>query len=224
MSDHPASDTSGELAFFGTITASVTHELSNVIAIINELAGLLDDLLYAAKSGKPVDPEKLQKLHDRLVHQVARGDRIVRRLNRFAHSVDHPAVQFDVHAVLDDLVRFARRLTDLKRVELKAALSERSPVLVGNPFAFQRAVFLGIGHLLGGSREGGVISVATENDAETVTVVLQGEGLEEAALDDAMLTVASAVVESMRGRMDTAVQNDRKVLRFTLPSGTGSSA
>lgn len=36
------------LAFFGTTTASISHELKNALSIINELGGLMNDLLVAA--------------------------------------------------------------------------------------------------------------------------------------------------------------------------------
>ena len=36
-------------AFFGAITASLSHELNNVLATIKELSGLLEDLVHAVK-------------------------------------------------------------------------------------------------------------------------------------------------------------------------------
>ena len=34
------------LQFFGKMTASISHEIKNVMAIINESAGLLDDYCF----------------------------------------------------------------------------------------------------------------------------------------------------------------------------------
>jgi hypothetical protein len=44
------------LQFYGKITASVSHEIKNVLAIINENAGLLEDFTFMADRGKPIDP------------------------------------------------------------------------------------------------------------------------------------------------------------------------
>ncbi len=38
-----------ETAFMGKITAAITHEMKNVLAIIKESAGLMEDLLSVAK-------------------------------------------------------------------------------------------------------------------------------------------------------------------------------
>ena len=45
------------LAFFGEITASVSHEINNAISIINEYSGLLEDLTYTAERGENVSSE-----------------------------------------------------------------------------------------------------------------------------------------------------------------------
>ena len=46
-----------DLLFFGRIGASVSHELKNVLAVMNEQAGLLGDLACMAARGMPLDPE-----------------------------------------------------------------------------------------------------------------------------------------------------------------------
>lgn len=219
MSDRVPPERPPALTFFGTITASVTHELSNVIAIINELGGLLDDMLALASAGTPVDLTKLRNVQDRLARQVARGDRIVRRLNRFAHSADHTVMQFDSNRVLDDLVRLTRRLTDLKKVELKADLPEQSVHLLGDPFAFQQAVFLCIGHLLAAGREGSSITVSTKGDADSATVEIEGARIERVHLDGTVPSVVSSLVESLKGRLEISPREQGQVFRLTFPSG-----
>jgi len=43
-----------EIAFFGRITAGVTHELKNVLAIVNESSGLMQDLLALSKEAPAI--------------------------------------------------------------------------------------------------------------------------------------------------------------------------
>ena len=50
------------LQFFGRISASISHELKNVLAIINENAGLLEDLTSMADRGKPIDSARLKAI------------------------------------------------------------------------------------------------------------------------------------------------------------------
>lgn len=74
--------------FFGDMTASSTHEVKNSLAIINENAGLLEDL--AMMAGKTEDPfiERAAGISRKIQNQVKRADIILRRLNQFSHSMD----------------------------------------------------------------------------------------------------------------------------------------
>ena len=71
-------DTIGEsgLQFFGKVSASISHELKNVLAIINENAGLLEDLTLAAQRGKAIDPERLNRTAGNFLKQIHRAHNI----------------------------------------------------------------------------------------------------------------------------------------------------
>ncbi len=130
-----------ELAFFGAITASVTHELNNVLSIIDQTAGLLEDLLYSARQGKPIPPEKLQSIAAGVSNQTARGFDFIRRLNRFAHSVDEPVSEFDLCALTDNFAALMKRFATLKRVELTTDIPDAPVQIVSCPFKLQEALF-----------------------------------------------------------------------------------
>ena len=55
--------------FFGKMSASISHEIKNALAIINENAGLLEDLTLLAEQGRPTDPERLKKLAGSIITQ-----------------------------------------------------------------------------------------------------------------------------------------------------------
>ncbi len=62
------------LRFFGQVIASVTHDIKNSLATINENAGLLTDHATMAARGRPLDPEKVNVLAMRIMDQVKRAD------------------------------------------------------------------------------------------------------------------------------------------------------
>jgi C4-dicarboxylate-specific signal transduction histidine kinase len=110
--------------FFGEISASISHEIKNVLAIINENAGLLQDLVMMIEKGMPLSPERLSGVAQSLARQVKRGDRIVKDMNRFAHSADHPSETVDIGEVIHFIPMLAARLIAMKgeppRVEVPA--------------------------------------------------------------------------------------------------------
>jgi signal transduction histidine kinase len=77
-----------ERQFVGAVCASLSHEIKNCLAIINENAGLMGDLALMAGQGRPADPERQARIAASVQKQVVRADQLVRNLNRFAHSGD----------------------------------------------------------------------------------------------------------------------------------------
>jgi len=100
--------------FFGEISASISHEIKNVLAIINENAGLLQDMVMMIEKGMPLSPERLSGLAQSIIRQVNRGDRIVKGMNRFAHSADHPTEIVDIGEVIHFISMLAARLIAMK--------------------------------------------------------------------------------------------------------------
>ena len=103
---------------FGSISASVSHELKNALAIINENAGLLEDLSFMAEKGLPLDPVRLKSLAANIGKQIQRADGIIRNMNRFAHSADEAVKCIDLGDTLALTVALSSRLAAMKSVTL----------------------------------------------------------------------------------------------------------
>ncbi len=127
--------------FFGAITASLSHEINNVYTIINELGGLLGDHMIMAEKGKPVDTARLKGVSEKIAGQVQRGKEIVRQLNRFAHSVDHPVALVSLREVLGRLIAASNRLAAMKKAELAGDFEGEDIEITVSPFGLQQAVF-----------------------------------------------------------------------------------
>ncbi|HHD63889.1 MAG TPA: hypothetical protein ENK96_05915 [Desulfobulbaceae bacterium] len=128
------------LGFFGTITASTSHELKNALAVINENSGLLEDYMLMADDGMEVDPEKLSRISSRISTQVARADDIVSRLSTFAHSVDHILQEIEVGQFLQLAVALSLRILAANNVDAVAATGLKDVRIKTSPFLFLHLV------------------------------------------------------------------------------------
>ena len=106
------------LKFFGRVSASVSHDIKNVLAIINEEAGLIQDLCRMAEKGMEIQPERFMQVAGNILGQIRRGDEIVKSMNTFAHSVDQDVRLVDIAALLGLMVRLSARLAGMKSVNL----------------------------------------------------------------------------------------------------------
>jgi signal transduction histidine kinase len=130
------------LAFFGRITASLSHELKNVLATINEYSGLLDDLALASEKGRPLKAERLRSVCGKIAHQIQRGEGLIQRLNRFSHSVDEPLKTVELPALLGDICDLCDRFARLRQVTLEREIPTSPLVCTLDPFALQFVIQL----------------------------------------------------------------------------------
>jgi hypothetical protein len=59
-----------EMLFFGDVSAAISHEINNRMAVISEKAGLLEDLATRLTQGKEVDPERFGVQSRKILEQV----------------------------------------------------------------------------------------------------------------------------------------------------------
>jgi K+-sensing histidine kinase KdpD len=127
---------SGGLRFFGRISASISHELKNTLSIMNESAGLIEDLALLAERGKALDASRVKNLGATIKRQIQRTDQIIRNMNRFSHSVDEPFKEIELVDFLEFILTVSRRLTVAKGVTVALHARDQPIMVVTRPFFF----------------------------------------------------------------------------------------
>jgi signal transduction histidine kinase len=130
-----------ETAFMGRITAGVTHEMKNVLAIIKESAGLMEDLLFLSQDGSFKHQEKFFRVLSKIGDQVSRGVELSTTLNRFAHSPDLTSAEVDLGETIGDVVFLSRRFAHVKGITLKVVPQGRPVMLLTDSLKLQMVVF-----------------------------------------------------------------------------------
>ena len=129
-------------AFFGKVTASVTHEIQNVLAIIKENAGLMEDFLQINQAGNLSDIEdRLGKCIKSIKNQGYRGVDLTSGLNGFAHTTDSIQVSVNILELTKKLTSITERLFMQKGVNISIIESEKSYSMIVDPLLFQMVVF-----------------------------------------------------------------------------------
>jgi len=123
-----------EIALWGKITAGITHEMKNVLAIINESSGLIGDIMKAGKKGPIKYQDRLLLALEKISRQINRGVEISNSLNKFAHSTDDALASVDINEVLSQAIFLLKRFAGQKQVELVMVKSEGEINLYTNPF------------------------------------------------------------------------------------------
>ena len=157
-----------EVAFFGKISAAMTHDIRNVLAIIRESSGLMQDLLSLCEEGAFPYQQKFNKVLTGIQDQVNRGVELATHFNHFAHSMDHAVSDIDGNEVARQLVYLMQRFARLRKVELVASAAEQPVAIRTDAFALYRMLGECVSAILQHVADGDTITIAVDRREGTV--------------------------------------------------------
>ena len=209
-------DSLGEsgLQFFGKVSASIAHEIKNVLAIINENAGLLEDLTLAAQKGKAIESDRLSMVCQQFYKQILRADQILKNMSRFAHSVDRFEAQVDLYELALQVGNLAERLAAMREL---AIVVEPPPMPINvkvNPFLVQNLLWLCLEFSFSATSAGGTLRLTAERNDDLVGLRIGGiDGLREdfiARMPPAHTDLLNAIGAKL------VADTEKKIITFVL--------
>lgn len=171
MNEQTKGPTLTGLAYFGKMMAAISHEIKNSLAIINENAGLMDDLSLMAKKGHVLDPERIGSISRRVIMQIQRADTIVKKMNRLAHSVDDPVKQIDVAASLGFTVELGEKILSSLGIGIEVLPLEAPLSINTNEFQFMNLLWEVMAHTAGQIDRGKTITITIHKRAGEIEFI-----------------------------------------------------
>ena len=163
-----------DLQFFGRVMANVSHEFNNVITIIGELSGLLQDLAGLAERGHPLPVDKLERITAKINRHAVRGKELISNMNRFSHGVDEGVRSLDLRNAIDVLIVLTHRLLERREATLAYAAPKREVYINCSPFLFQRALFCSWELAMDAAAPSPALELAVRPEHDSVTVLVSG--------------------------------------------------
>lgn len=204
------------LRFFGNMSAANAHEIKNALAIINENAGLLEDLIVLAEQGVPLDQERLKRLAAKIKQQVARADEIAKSTNQFSHSVDQVHGPADLGQSLILIKTMAMRFATQRHIGLKVVPWKHSITLPVQPFMLLHLLWLCLKSAMASTNAEKVIMLQIKRTDEANFVhfgpLSHLEASTVSMLNDSAET--AALLKQMDGKIEADFQKGELVLSF----------
>ena len=130
-----------KLISIGRLAAGVAHEINNPLAIINEKAGLMKDLMLA---GEPTPSrDQFLKMADSILASVKRCSTITYRLLGFARHIDVQIESIELAALMDEVLSFLAKEAEYRSITVKLDIAPDVPPLQSDRGQLQQ-VFLNI--------------------------------------------------------------------------------
>lgn len=211
----PVMDETG-LRFFSHMSAANAHEIKNALAIINENAGLLEDLVALSEKGVPLDAERLKRLAGKIKQQVARADKIAKSTSRFAHSVDLEHGPADLERSLRLIKTMAMRFATQRHVGIEIITVSPTITLQVQPFRLLQLLWLCLQCAMDATDAEETIQITSKKtNGEVMVQYGPLVHLEEEKVS--MLDASSqmqVLLQPLRGRLTADVQKKKLLLTF----------
>ncbi len=204
---------------FGSVTASLSHDLGNVLATMQAAAGLIDDYVVGAAEGELIDVEHLKPVLGRIDRNVTRGFEFVRLLNWIAHSIDQSQRRPALDEVIEKAAASARYFARQQCVELEVAPGAPSGAVAICAIDLHILLFSCFRFAADHAANGASVTCEVENSGEGLDVVFT---LSEARPDRQPAEELTAMAKAWGGRIEwgtTDAPSNRLVLRLPGPVG-----
>lgn len=223
-----------KMATIGRLAASVAHEINNPLAIINEKAGLLQDL--AAHGGDFPHKEKVLKAVESIVKSVERCGTVTHRLLGFTRRMDAKTEKIHLPALISEVMEFLGKEALHRNIEIVTDFPEDFPFIESDRGYLQQIFLNIINNAFAALRDGGRLELAvrTAGPNEVVAVVRDnGVGISEENLKHIFepffstkgqfgtglgLSITYGLVQKLGGRIEVASRvGEGTTFTVTLP-------
>jgi two-component system NtrC family sensor kinase len=166
-----------KLASLGRLAAGVAHEINNPLAIINEKAGLLKDLVEFSKEYH--DREKLKVQVESILRSVNRCREITHRLLGFAKRMDVKVETIYLNELVQEVLGFLEKEAFHRNIKVNFNLAPDLAPIAHDRGQLQQVFLNIINNAFEAVEDGGNITISTkENETEpgVVEVAIADDG------------------------------------------------
>ena len=216
MSAKPDIITETGLQFFGRISASISHEIKNVLAIVNENAGLLEDFTLMADRGTPIDPARLKTMAAAVKKQVGRADGIIKNMTRFAHSIDQTATPVDLGQTVELFIALTARLADMRCVKVGLQLPADPLTIPTAPYFLMNLLWLCLDFSMSASGDEKRVELVVAESENSVRIRFRRlAGLSETLLETFPSDREKGLLAVLQAALTVEPEHEEVVLRLS---------
>ena len=174
---------SNKMASLGRLAAGVAHEINNPLAIINEKAGLIKDLLTFKK--EYAQDDTLSGAIEVILSSVKRCGRITKRLLGFARHMDVSIQSINVGEMVSEVLEFLHKEAEYRAITISLDISHEIPQIETDAGKLQQILLNIINNAFAAMQKGGNLKISagmSGDDRVSITITDDGCGISQANL------------------------------------------
>ena len=214
---------SGKMAALGKMAAGIAHEINNPLAVINEKAGWMKDLLGMEDVAGSENFQELSDAVSKIEYHVVRARTVTHRLLGFARRMEPMAERINVNEILDESIEFLKNEARYRSIEIQANYSPDLPLTTTDQAQLQQVFLNIINNGIDAIGKGGRITIntrTTKNNEISIEISDNGPGMPKDVLQKIFdpffttkevgkgtglgLSISYSIIEKLGGRIMVA--------------------
>ena len=159
-----------KMASIGQLAAGVAHEINNPLAIINEKAGLLQDLFTFVDQYK--SDERLLSTIEAIIAAVERAGVITHRLLGFARKTDSSIQAINVHDTINEVIEFVQKELESKSINVNLHIPPHFPKITTDQGKLQQILINLVNNAIAAMNEKGILTIKAKNNPRDRSIVI----------------------------------------------------
>jgi len=173
---------SERLAAVGQMASGVAHEINNPMAVIDTIAGLVEETLI--EEGDSLNNETrfmLGKAMERLHHQVQRVTTITHSMLGFVRNSQGGMIAVNLENLIEESLNVLASEVRRSKAEIMKEYSANLPDFVSDPSLLQQVLVNLISNAMDAIEESGkpkgLVEIATRRDGDQAVIMIQDNGV-----------------------------------------------
>ncbi|MFT7699555.1 MAG: PAS domain S-box-containing protein, partial [Candidatus Krumholzibacteriia bacterium] len=173
---------SERLAAVGQMASGVAHEINNPLAVIDTIAGMVEETLV--EEGDSLEPETkkvLAQAMERLHHQVARVTTITHSLLGFVRTSNSGMTEVNIVALLEECLAVLGTEIRRSQTDVRTMFAQELPRFVSDPLLLEQVFVNLISNAIDAISEApgrrGVLEILVTRDEDRLRITFQDNGV-----------------------------------------------
>lgn len=164
-----------KMASLGRLASGVAHEINNPLAIINQKAGHIKDILSVSDDHE--HHQKLTDLADAIVNSVQRSSAVTKRLRDFAGHLNASIEKIDLKEIITEVNQILAKESNFRCIAIHIDVADDLPSFKSDRGRLQQIFFNLFNYMISTMNEGGHLDIKAQwQDKDNISVILSDNG------------------------------------------------